>query len=98
MTKCLEIRQRLLPADHLLVALAYVGIGQAVGAQDRYLEGLEWLQKGGEILKGPAPRKIAWGYNTSRNLYCMGRFEDAEKLLREAFDLAKATQGWYNQA
>ncbi|KAI0857704.1 hypothetical protein F4860DRAFT_505886 [Xylaria cubensis] len=101
MIECLEIRQRLLPADDLLIALAYVGIGQAVGAQERYMEGIRWLLKGGEILKGPAGdaavRKIAWGYNTSRNYYCMGKFEEAEKLLTAAFDLAKVTQGWYNQ-
>lgn len=101
MVECLEIRQKLLPADDLLIALAYIGIGQAVGAQERYSEGLEWLLKGGEILKGPAgdatARKIAWGYNTSRNYYCMGRFEEAEELLMTAFNLAKATQGWYNQ-
>jgi len=101
MTEGLDIRLEMLPSDDLLLALAYSWLGMAVGAQERYDEGLSLLLKAGKILDGPAgeipTRRLIWGYNTSRNYYCMGRFEDAEKLLSEALADAESQEGWYMQ-
>ncbi|KAF2969313.1 hypothetical protein GQX73_g4250 [Xylaria multiplex] len=99
MTEGLEIRQRLLAPDDLLISLGYSWLGMAVGGQERYEEGLDLLLKAGRILEGPAgdipTRKLVWRYNTSRNYYCMGRYDEAEKLLSAALEKANS---WYQRA
>lgn len=99
MSEGLKIRLELLPSDDLLLALAYSWLGMAVGAQERYDEGLDLLLKAGKILEGPAgeipTRRLIWGYNTSRNYYCLGRFAEAETLLSEALADAERLRGWY---
>lgn len=101
MSEGLEIRLKMLPADDLLLALAYSWLAMAVGAQERYEEGLSLLLKAGKVLEGPAgdipTRRLIWGYNTSRNYYCMGKFEAAEKLLSEALADAERSKSWYMQ-
>ncbi|KAH8803590.1 hypothetical protein F5884DRAFT_510069 [Xylogone sp. PMI_703] len=101
MTEGLNIRLQLLPHDDLLIALAYSWLGMAVGSQERYEEGLDLLRKAGKILDGPAgdipTRKLVWSYNTSRNYYCMKRYEEAESLLIVALADAERIQSWYLQ-
>lgn len=101
MTEGLEIRLELLPQNDLLVALAYSWLSMAVAGQGRYAESLDLLLKAGKVLEGPAgeipTRKLIWGYNTSRNYYCMGRFEEAENLLKESLADANRHEGWYMQ-
>ncbi|KAJ8124006.1 hypothetical protein ONZ43_g173 [Nemania bipapillata] len=74
-------------------------LGMAIGAQERYDESLELLRKAEEILDGPAgdipTRKMVWRFNTSRNYYCMGKFQEAEALLSKALEQAEALGGWY---
>jgi hypothetical protein len=57
--------------------------------------------KAGKILEGPAGdipgRKMVWGYNMSRNLYCLGRYEKADKLLSEFLADAERMESWYLQ-
>ncbi|KAK7990146.1 hypothetical protein PG989_010461 [Apiospora arundinis] len=97
----LQIRLSNLPSDDILLALSYSWLGMAVGAQGRLEEGLELLLKAGKILEGPAgkipTRKLVWGYNTSRNYYCMERYQDAEVLLTEALSDAERLKSWYLQ-
>lgn len=101
-TESLDIRLKLLRADDLLLALTFSWLGMAVGAQEHYQEGLGWLLKAGKILEGPAgeipTRKLIWGYNTSRNYYCMGRYEEAGELLQQSLEDADRLEGWYMQA
>ncbi|KAL3463577.1 hypothetical protein BJX64DRAFT_256963 [Aspergillus heterothallicus] len=101
MSEGLDIRLKLLSADDLLLALAYSWLAMAVGAQERYEEGLQLLLEAGKVLKGPAgdipTRRLIWGYNTSRNYYCMGNFDQAEKLLSEALADAERSKSWYMQ-
>ncbi|KAI1458139.1 hypothetical protein F4805DRAFT_474585 [Annulohypoxylon moriforme] len=101
MTECLQIRLKLLHPDDVLVALSYSGLGMAVGAQERYEEGLGWLEKAQKVYEGPAgenlPKRIVWGYNISRNYYCMGRYSEAENRLAEALEIADGLQSWYMQ-
>lgn len=102
MIEGLEVRLEMLPPDDLLLALSYSWLGMAVGAQERYEEGLNLLLKAGKVLQGPAgeipTRKMVWSFNTSRNYYCMGRFEEAEALLSEALAAADKLGGWYQLA
>ena len=97
----LEIRMELLSDDDLLIALSYNWLGMALGGQERYKAGLDWLLKAGKVLEGPAgktpSKKRVWRYNTSRNYYCMGQFEEAEELLRLALVEADRTESWYQQ-
>ncbi|KAI0115622.1 hypothetical protein GGR51DRAFT_503594 [Nemania sp. FL0031] len=99
MTEGLEIRLRLLDPEDLLISLGYSWLGMAVGGQGRFEEGLDLLLKAGKVLEGPAgevpTRKLVWRYNTSRNYYCMGRYEEAEELLSAAVEEA---EGWYQLA
>ncbi|KAI1087828.1 hypothetical protein F5B19DRAFT_46663 [Rostrohypoxylon terebratum] len=101
MTECLKIRLELLHRDDVLVALSYNGLGMAAGAQERYEEGLAWLKKAQRIYEGPAgknlPKRIVWGYNISRNYYCMGKYAEAEGQLGEALKIADGLQSWYMQ-
>ncbi|KAK2596203.1 hypothetical protein QQS21_006351 [Conoideocrella luteorostrata] len=101
MAEGLEIWLELLPHDDLLLALAYSWLGMAVGGQERYEEGIDLLLKAGKILEGPAgeipTRKLVWGYNTSRNYYCMGHYDKAEHLLNESLEDAYRLQSWYMQ-
>ncbi|KAI1410375.1 hypothetical protein F5Y13DRAFT_192236 [Hypoxylon sp. FL1857] len=101
MTESLDIRLELLHHDDLLVALSYNGLGMAAGCQGRYEEGLQWLLKAHRVYEGPAgdipSRKLVWGYNLSRNYYCMGKYEDARKRLDEALGIADRLQSWYMQ-
>jgi hypothetical protein len=73
----------------------------AVGAQGRLEEGLDLLPKAGKVLDGPAgdipTRRMVWGFNTSPDYYCMGRYEEAESLLTEALAYAERNQSWYMQ-
>ncbi|KAK1455472.1 hypothetical protein CMEL01_04232 [Colletotrichum melonis] len=102
MTQGLEIRLEILEPHDLLLALSYSWLGMAVGAQERYEEGLDLLLKGRKILEGPAgkipTRMMVWSFNTSRNYYCMGRFEEAEDLLSKALAAAEELGGWYQLA
>ncbi|KAI1127032.1 hypothetical protein F5Y10DRAFT_266482 [Nemania abortiva] len=97
--ECLKIRERLLPSNDLLISLAYSWLGMAVGGQGRYAEGLDFLEKAGKILEGPAgdapTRKQVWRYNISRNYYCMGKYDEAEQMLIAAMEEA---EGWYQEA
>ena len=97
----LKIRTELLPDGDLLIALSLSWLGMAVGGQERYAEGLDWLLKAGKILEGPAgeapSRLMVWRYNTSQIYYCMGRFEEAEELLGLALEEADRTEDWYQQ-
>ena len=97
----LEIRTDLLSDDDLLIALSLSWLGMAVGGQERYEEGLDWLLEAGKVLEGPAgeapSRLMVWRYNTSRNYYCMGKFEEAEELLSLALAEADRTESWYQQ-
>lgn len=101
MREGLMIRLKLLQPDDLLLALGYSWLGMAVGAQGRYGEGLELLLKAGKVLEGPAgeipTRKLIWGYNTSRNYYCMEKYAEAEMLLTAALEDAERLQSWYMQ-
>jgi tetratricopeptide (TPR) repeat protein len=101
MTEGLEIRLELLSHDDLLIALAYSRLGMALGGQERYEEGLDLLLKAGKVLDGPAgeipTRRLIWGYNTSRNYYCMGNFEQAERSLKASLDDAERLESWYLQ-
>ncbi|KAF4458057.1 NB-ARC and TPR domain protein [Fusarium austroafricanum] len=101
MAEGLEIRLELLPPDDLLLALACSWLGMALGGQERYDEGLDLLLKAGKILEGPAggipTRRLVWGYNTSRNYYCMGLYHEAEVLLDAALKDAESLQSWYMQ-
>ncbi|KAI0888151.1 uncharacterized protein GGS22DRAFT_185531 [Annulohypoxylon maeteangense] len=96
MTECLKIRLELLHHDDTLIALSYSGLGMAVGAQGRYEEGLDWLQKAHKVYEGPAgknlPKRIVWGYNISRNYYCMGRYAESESCLTKALEIANGLQ------
>ena len=91
----------LLSENDLLIALSYSWLGMAVGGQERYETCLDWLLKAGKILEGPAGeapcRRMIWRYNTSRNYYCMGRFEEAERLLSLALTEADQIKSWYQQ-
>lgn len=102
MTSSLAIRRELLPPGDLLLALSYSWLGMAVGAQERYDEGLNLLLQAGRILEGPAgqipTRKMVWSFNASRNYYCMGRFDEAENLLGKALAAAEELGGWYQLA
>ncbi|CAH0056955.1 unnamed protein product [Clonostachys solani] len=97
--ECLEIRQKMLPPNDLLVALAYNGVGLALGCQDRFEEAEQQFVKSGEIFDGPAgevvSRRLQWKYNMARNNYCMGKYGEAEIRLEEGLALAKELQGWY---
>ncbi|KAK6213364.1 putative pfs domain-containing protein [Colletotrichum tabaci] len=99
MAEGLETRLEILPSDDLLLALSYSWLGMAVGAQERYEDGLSLLLKAGKVLEGPSgkipTRKMVWSFNTSRNYYCMGRFDEAESLLRQALAAAEKLGGWY---
>jgi tetratricopeptide (TPR) repeat protein len=101
MTEGLNLRLDLLEPDDLLVALAYSWLSMAVASQGRYEEALIPQLKAGEILDGPAGeipgRKLVWGYNTSRNLYCLGRYEEANRLLSESLADAERMESWYLQ-
>ncbi|KAI0104454.1 hypothetical protein F4814DRAFT_430828 [Daldinia grandis] len=101
MAESLGIRLELLPPDDLLVAVAYSGLGMAIGAQGRYEEGLERLLKAGKIYDGSdgenPSRKLVWCYNISRNYYCMGKYEEAENILNDALGTANRLQSWYMQ-
>ncbi|KAI0139030.1 hypothetical protein F4776DRAFT_47404 [Hypoxylon sp. NC0597] len=101
MTESLDIRLELLRHDDLLVALSYNGLGMAAGCQERYEEGLQWFMKARKVYEGPAgeipSRKLVWGYNVSRNYYCMGKYEEARKRLDEALGIADRLQSWYMQ-
>lgn len=101
MTECLEIRLKLLHHDDVLVALSYNGLGMATGAQEQYEEGLVWLKKAQSVYEGPAgknlAKRIVWGYNISRNYYCMGKYAEAESELGEALKIANGLQSWYMQ-
>lgn len=101
MEEGLNIRQSLLSSDDILLALSYSWLGMAVAAQGRFEEGLHLLLKAGGVLEGPAgeipTRKLVWGYNTARNYYCMGRYDEAEVLLTAALDNAEKLQSWYLQ-
>lgn len=97
----LEVRLAMLEPDDILISLSYSWLGMAVGAQNRFEDGLSWLLKAGKILEGPAgkipTRKMVWSFNTSRNYYCMGRYEEAENLLSKALADAQTLQSWYQQ-
>jgi tetratricopeptide (TPR) repeat protein len=99
MTNGLNIRLELLEPDDLLVALAYSWLSMAIASQGRYEEALVPQLKAGEILDGPAGkvpgRKLVWGYNASRNLYCLGRYEEADKILSESLADAETMESWY---
>lgn len=101
MLESIEIRRERLPPDDLLMALSYSWLSMAVASQGRYVEGLELLLKAGKILEGPAgripTRQLVWGYNTSRNYYCMGQYQEAEKLLSESLAEADGLESWYLQ-
>ena len=101
MTEGLKIRLKLLPPVDLLLALAYSWLSMAIAAQGRYEEGLELLLKAGKVLDGPAgeipTRRLIWGYNISRNYYCLNRFEEAEKILGESLAEAERLDSWYLQ-
>lgn len=101
MMEGLNIRLDKLSPDDLLLALSYSWLGMAVGGQERYDEGLDLLLKAGKILDGPAgelpTRRMVWGYNISRNYYCMGRFDEAEEILGKALGEAKSLESWYMQ-
>ncbi|KAK0631075.1 hypothetical protein B0T17DRAFT_239362 [Bombardia bombarda] len=99
MANSLHIRQAMLHDDDLLLALSYSWLGMAVGAQGRYEEALARLLKAKEVLEGPAgeipTRTMVWSFNTSRNYYCMGKFDEAESLLAKALAAAEELGGWY---
>ncbi|KAJ8131732.1 hypothetical protein O1611_g1895 [Lasiodiplodia mahajangana] len=99
LTECLNIRSRLLPRDDFLMCLAFSRLGMAVGSQGRYQEGLDLLLKAGKALEGPAEEiptmKQVWCYHIARNYYCMGKYEEAERVLRAALEEA---EGWYQKA
>lgn len=101
MTDGLNIRLELLEPDDLLVALAYSWLSMAVASQGRYEEALILQMKAGEILDGPAGeipgRKLVWGYNISRNLYCLGRYEEADNLQDKSLADAESMKSWYLQ-
>ena len=101
MTDGLNIRLELLAPDDLLVSLAYSWLSMAIASQGRYEEALVPQLKAGEILDGPAGeipgRKLVWGYNVSRNLYCLGRYEEADKVLSESLAEAERMESWYLQ-
>jgi hypothetical protein len=73
----------------------------AVASQGRYGEALVPKFKAGEILECPAGkipgRKLVWGYNVSRKLYCLGRYEEADKILGESLADAETVKSWYLQ-
>ncbi|KAI0898720.1 hypothetical protein F4806DRAFT_506706 [Annulohypoxylon nitens] len=66
-----------------------------------YEEGLVWLKKAQSVYEGPAgknlAKRIVWGYNISRNYYCMGKYAEAESELGEALKIANGLQSWYMQ-
>lgn len=97
----LDIRIELLPPNDLLLHLGYSWLSMSIAAQGRYDEGLKLMMDARKILDGPAgdapTRMMVWRYNTSRNLYCMGRFAEAEELLVPAVAEADGRQSWYNQ-
>jgi hypothetical protein len=37
---------------------------------------------------------LIWGYNTSRNYYCMGKFDKAEELLSKSLADAESKESW----
>ena len=99
--EALKIRKEELSKDDLLISLSYSWLGMALGGQERYDEALDLLPQAGKILEGPAgeapSRKMVWRYNTSRNYYCMGSFEEAEELLDLALAEAEKIESWYQQ-
>jgi tetratricopeptide (TPR) repeat protein len=101
MTDGLNIRLELLQPDDLLMALAYSWLSMAIASQGRYDEALVLQFKAGKIFEGPAGeipgRKLVWGNNTSRNSYCLGRYEEADKLLSESLADAERMESWYLQ-
>jgi tetratricopeptide (TPR) repeat protein len=101
MTEGLKIRLELLPPDDLLLALAYSWLSMEIAAQGRLEEGLELLLKAGTVLDGPAgeipTRRLIWGYNISRNYYCLSRFKEAEEILSQSLAEAERLESWYLQ-
>lgn len=100
MRSVLEYRLATCQPDDLLVALAYSWLSMAIASQPgKESQGLPLLLSAGEILQGPAGsvpgRDMIWRFNTARNHYVLGRYDEAEKLLLPAVEEADRVGDWY---
>lgn len=101
MRSVLEYRLATCQPDDLLVSLAYNWLSMAIASQPgRLRNGLEYIEKAGLVLDGPAGdvpgRRKVWRFNAARNTYCLQRYEAAEQLLVPAVNEAVRDGSWYS--
>lgn len=100
----LRIRRELndSPKDLAIVA-CYNYLGVARDSDLRHDEGKEWLEKSFAIIKDRNEDlyirlRCQNNLNRARNRYATDNFEEAEKLLDKALELARVFDGWYSLA
>lgn len=97
--EALRIRESLLPVGHASRLAAAAGLGRLLMNSDRAEEGLPLLLEAAEgygvELASDHPRRLAVNISTATCLLMLNRFDEAESMLREAWEVARGRDGPY---